>query len=399
MLDLAPWHRSTAPTTPVFGASQSRSRSSHGRMLKRDSSRARVPRPARSLGSVAIIGAGVAGLACARTLLDHGVEPVVYDKGRVPGGRLTSARSPGIKADMGAQYFTIRDERFGSVVRSWLDEGVVGRWEGRIRALPARGEALVDPPIQQRFVGTDSMSAVARRLAKDVQVHTSHRVDVVERRGGRYALAGTVAARGVTLLPRDEANEETLIALGEFDVLLVCLPSDQIHPLLRGVSPTLAEAAASVACDPCLAVAFSPRGDVLRDLPFDGLFFGRDGDEDRIFSWLARDSSKPKRTDRETWVVHAAPDWSRLHLRDAREAVERALLDEIADVLELPRFEATATTLRRWAFARPRDAIASEALFDSEARLGVGGDWTAGGRVEGAFLSGIALAQRVLGVV
>ena len=37
-------------------------------------------------------------------------------------------------------------------------------------------------------------------------------------------------------------------------------------------------------------------------------------------------------------------------------------------------------------------------VFDEDARLGVGGDWTAGGRVEGAFLSGLALAGRVLGL-
>jgi hypothetical protein len=38
----------------------------------------------------------------------------------------------------------------------------------------------------------------------------------------------------------------------------------------------------------------------------------------------------------------------------------------------------------------------THALFDDDARLGVGGDWSAGGRVEGAFLSGVALAGRVL---
>jgi len=57
-----------------------------------------------------------------------------------------------------------------------------------------------------------------------------------------------------------------------------------------------------------------------------------------------------------------------------------------------------ATALRRWAFARAPSPLGTEALFDDEAKIGVGGDWSAGGRVEGASLSGVALAGRVLGL-
>jgi renalase len=54
--------------------------------------------------------------------------------------------------------------------------------------------------------------------------------------------------------------------------------------------------------------------------------------------------------------------------------------------------------LRRWAYARAPAPLDADALFDDEAKVGLGGDWAAGGRVEGAFLSGIALAGRVLGL-
>jgi predicted NAD/FAD-dependent oxidoreductase len=348
-------------------------------------------------GRVAIVGAGIAGLACARTLRDHGVDVTVYDKGRRPGGRLASHDSVAFDVDLGAQYFTVRDARFRRFVDAWLDEGVVARWDARVRALPKRGAPLVDTPAIERFVGTPSMLSIAAHLARDVGVQASHRVDAIERRGARYALSGAVGAPGVTLGPRDPEAASPLTPFGEFDVLVVCLPSDQAHTLVRGVSPPLADAAARVPCEPCLALGFAPEGDVLRALDFDGLFVGRDGDPGRIVAWLARDSSKPKRrASAESWLVHAAPEWSRAHLRTPREVLEAELLREVARLLALPSLRASATTLRRWSFARPIAPLAEGALFDAEARVGIGGDWSAGGRVEGAFLSGLALAGHVL---
>jgi predicted NAD/FAD-dependent oxidoreductase len=145
-------------------------------------------------------------------------------------------------------------------------------------------------------------------------------------------------------------------------------------------------------------LGFVPEGTALADLPFDGLFVGRDGDEDRAVAWLARNSSKPGRSGNDRWVVHAAPDWSRSHFRDPTEAIEGDLLRELARTLGLPTLHAREATLHRWAAARAVAPLDVEALFDDESKVGLGGDWCAGGRVEGAFLSGIALAGRVLGL-
>jgi len=73
----------------------------HARRLDLGAYAARVRRPARSLGQVAVVGAGVAGLACARTPRDHGVDVTVFDKGRSPGGRLVTHRFDEGAADRG----------------------------------------------------------------------------------------------------------------------------------------------------------------------------------------------------------------------------------------------------------------------------------------------------------
>jgi predicted NAD/FAD-dependent oxidoreductase len=350
-----------------------------------------------SCGRVAIIGAGVAGLGCARTLRNHGVDVVVFDKGRSAGGRLASHRSGDFDADVGAPYFTIREEGFGREVQSWLAAGVVASWPARVLSLPSAGAKLVETPAVARYVAVPTMSALARHLSRDIAVQTSHRVDEIDLRDGRFILSGVVGAAGTTLGPRDPGRPENLQPMGEFDTVVVCLPADQAHPLVRRVHPALADAVAQVRCEPCLALAFVPKGDVLRHLPCDGVFFGRDGDADRTVAWLCRESSKPGRRDDDTWVLHADSAWSQLHLRDPDEDVQAALLGALSRWLAISPFAAQSATLRRWAFARGPSQQASGPLWDAALRLGVGGDWTLGGRIEGAYSSGVALAGRVLG--
>jgi NADPH-dependent 2,4-dienoyl-CoA reductase/sulfur reductase-like enzyme len=43
--------------------------------------------------TVAVIGAGISGLTCARTLADHGVSVTVFEKSRGLGGRMATRRS------------------------------------------------------------------------------------------------------------------------------------------------------------------------------------------------------------------------------------------------------------------------------------------------------------------
>ena len=66
---------------------------------------------------VAIIGAGMSGLACARRLVDAGLSPVVFDKGQGIGGRMATRRVDGLQFDHGAQYVTAQDSGFAAVLR------------------------------------------------------------------------------------------------------------------------------------------------------------------------------------------------------------------------------------------------------------------------------------------
>jgi len=61
---------------------------------------------------IAIIGAGMAAVTCARTLVQAGHRVSVFEKSHSLGGRMATRNSPFGTFDQGAQYFTVRDPRF-----------------------------------------------------------------------------------------------------------------------------------------------------------------------------------------------------------------------------------------------------------------------------------------------
>lgn len=68
---------------------------------------------------IVIVGAG---MACASALVASGHAVTLFDKGRAPGGRMSSRRAatPAGEAafDHGAQYFTVRDPGFAACVEA-----------------------------------------------------------------------------------------------------------------------------------------------------------------------------------------------------------------------------------------------------------------------------------------
>jgi predicted NAD/FAD-dependent oxidoreductase len=321
---------------------------------------------------VAIVGGGIAALRCARRLEARGVEVVVLDKARAPGGRMATRRTEDGAFDHGAQYFTARDPRFVAQVRRWRQEGIVDEWTGRIVSLSA-GRVTPTRGATRRFVGVPRMSAVTRRLAEGLRFEPGFRVAALRRTAEGW-------------VPEAEDGRRT----AAFGSVVLALPAPQAVPLLDPVAPALAARAATVSYAPCAALMVR-WADPL-DVPFDGAFV-----EGEALSWVARDSSKPGRdAARECWTLHGSPEWSE-HQREASpDDVTAAMLDALhrAAGTSLPAPE--SAVLHHWRYALPDEPLAEPCLFDSAQGLGACGDWCAGPRVEGAFLSGDAMAERLL---
>ncbi len=174
------------PERPVLGTLRGRSTAEHARRLDLDAYARRVEAPSGGMRlRIAVVGAGFSGLAAARALADQHHEVVVFEKSRGRGGRAATRRLPDVPSgptwvDHGAQYFTARDPRFRRRVLSWVERGVLARWDGRFGAVTDGG---IQPAGggDERFVGVPGMSGLGRMLAEDLDLRLGVRVDAVER--------------------------------------------------------------------------------------------------------------------------------------------------------------------------------------------------------------------------
>ncbi len=318
-----------------------------------------------------MIGAGISGLVCARTLAERGHQVQVFDKARGPGGRMSTRRASDWRFDHGAQYFTVRDPGFRARVAAWRRDGLVAPWTARIAVLDD-GMTVMQSDDTERLVAVPGMNALCRHLARDLDVSYETRIVSLERAADRWRLASSEG--------RD---------LGDFDAVTVSAPAPQAAALLSGAAPELAARAGTVAMSPCWAVmAAFPKP---LELGFDGAFVNRSP-----LSWVARNASKPGRPEGEAWVLHGSPEWSQDNLE--LEPVEAAarLLEAFGESAGGLGSIPAHLDAHRWRYALPQAPLAQPCLVDAGRLLGVCGDWCGGPRVEGAFLSGSAAAQRLL---
>jgi predicted NAD/FAD-dependent oxidoreductase len=360
------------PDAPITGMLRARSTKSHAQRLYLDRYRRRIIQPSTGcVMRVAVIGAGIAGLTAARTLQDQGHMVTVFEKSRGPGGRAATRRINELQFDHGAQYFTARDPAFRRAVAAWRERGLVTTWHGRIGRVGHDG-IKPEERKQERFVGVPAMNAIGKHLAADLTIHTGVRVAPPQRSHGEWRL-------------RSETGE----TLGGFDLLVVAVPAPQARALVTSGAPNLAARVASIRYAPAwtLMLAF----DTKNTLPYDGLFF--DGDE---IGWAARNSSKPGRSG-NTWVIHAAPAWTRTRCDEPMETVARELREAFVDRVGLDRMHPVAQITHLWRYSLAENPLEAGALWDPDLGLGLCGDWCQGARIEGAFLSGQAMAGRILG--
>ncbi|MFT5685878.1 MAG: renalase [Myxococcota bacterium] len=325
-----------------------------------------LPRP-----RIAVIGAGISGLCLSRALTEHGLDVVVFDKARGPGGRMSTRRSPtGHAFDHGAQFFTAHTPAFKAQVARWRDLGVVARWEGRFATVRPDG-LTPEPPGRLRHVGAPRMSTLTRHLSSGLDLRTSTRIAALNREAASWTLTTTEGATH-----------------GPFTAVLSTAPAPQTAPLLAPHSPILAQRAESATMLPCfcLMLAFDT------PLPVD---FDAAEVHASPLRWIAQNSSKPGRLSNDCWVLHADAAWSHRHLNDEPASVQQAMLTAFWEITG--NSTPVWASLHRWRYALAMTPDSGPPfLWDPALGLGAAGDWLVGGRVESAWRSGMALADAVL---
>ena len=280
----------------------------------------------------------------------------------------------GTYLDYGAPCFAVSEGRFARQVEGWEREGVVDRWRGTAAVVDAESTAVPRwPPYRREFgyVGVPGMQALARHLALDIDIRTHAEVVRTDRGRDRWCLYG-----------RDGK------CLGEATLLIIAMPSEQARRLLLPFQAVEAQVAKIESNAQWVAMLSYPE-----PLPLvaDRLEFRGHA----VLEGAWRESSKPGRA-AEHWVLHAKAEWSsrRLDAASATVAADlcRAFSESIGG-LPLP----TYARAHRWRYAQPGMLLDTEYVWDGTLSLGVCGDWCRIGGVQGAFLSGLAVADRIIG--
>jgi len=307
--------------------------------------------------TIAVVGAGIAGLLLARKLKAKGADVVVFEKSRGLGGRLATKRVGDAVFDQGAQYFTAKSERFSALVAEWQAKEVVTPWPGASA---------------HRWIAKPSMNALGKFLGEGLDVRREAKILSVRREFGVWEL---------------EIENQASWRAGR---LVLTAPVPQSLALLKAGEVELYKAwaggLAALTYHPCLALLVTLGG--ASAVPAEGVAL-----TEGPVRWIADNSKKGIAPGVAAAVtVHLNSEFAAEHYGKTEVELAPLVLPGIERWLGAP---VVGVALHRWKFSEPTATYSEPCVWRPELGLGLAGDAFGGPRVEGAALSGLALADKM----
>ena len=310
--------------------------------------------------TVAVVGAGIAGAACARALTGAGHPVQLFDRGRVAGGRLSSRWIEGRYVDLGASYLTARDPEFSAVVADWVARGVARPWTDtfQVATSHALGESKTGP---MRYGAANGLRSLVEDLLDGLPVTQEQEVTAAGLGPGGPTIDGI-------------AYDAVVLAMPDPQALLV------LDPALVGERAAIQDRV----WQPVLALA---AGWAARtwDQHFDGCFVN---DSD-VLGWIA-DDGRRRGDDAAVLVAHSTSSFAAGQLADPAAAGRELLAatQRVLGLTEAPQW----SQVHRWSLARP-DGPREELFYLGDSQVGLCGDGWGASKVEAAWLSGTGLGR------
>jgi renalase len=329
---------------------------------------------AAETNSCIVVGAGISGLVAARELSDAGWRVIMLDEGSRVGGRMATRRMGDGTFDHGAQFFTVRSERFQRLITRWLEAGVVEEWTRGF----ADAEGIYHDDSHPRYRGSEGMHSVPRHLARGLHVRTGERVvEVNVRDGGWEALTGSGTREIGAALVLTAPVPQSLLVVGSGGSAL---------------SSEACEKLDKISYAPCLALMAlldgptgvpEPGGMQIKGEPLD---------------WIG-DNQRKGISQAPGITVHAGPEWSREYFEAGEAEITASLLSFAGERLGTDLVpKVVQTSITRWRYSWVTKPYPEPCLAASEdPPFLFAGDTFGGAKIEGAALSGLAAADRLLG--
>jgi len=323
---------------------------------------------------VAVIGAGMSGLTAARAL--RGIASVtLFEKSRGVGGRMSTRYAVPYQFDHGAQFFTAKTPEFKRFLAPMLEQGSVAKWDARCVELEQAHivSRYAWDERSPRFVGVPAMNAVAKSMARGLDVRLRTEVTRLEQDNGWHIF--------------DAAGR----SLGRFDWVIATTPPPQAARILPG---TFAHHAilARTRMLACFALMLGFK----QPLPLSW-------DAARVYRadirWIAAAGSKPGRPGAFCLLVHSTHAWAESHLQENGERVKARLCHATSACIGHDVSRADHVAVHAWRYADVLKPEAMPLLIDADGKLAACGDWCIQGRVEAAYTSGLRLASALADII
>lgn len=323
---------------------------------------------------IAVIGGGIAGLALAGTLTNKKVSVTLFEQDAHVGGRLLSQEFESASVDLGAQYFTAREEPFIHRVENWMKQGFCHLWDFTPYTFKS-GQLLPSKDSTTRYVGLPSNQAISMQLAQELpDVRPLQTIKEVR----------SIAENKWQLISTQQVIDEL------YDWVIFATPP----ATTKNLNPSQ-ELNSKI--DPDFLPGFSLAlwSSIQIQPQVEGVFV-----HDNPISWISQNSAKPNRAlERGScWLIQSNPHWAARHINDPIETVKKSLTSKFFDIFKITDPQIIKRDyLYQWQLAKSQSEPVSQGfLIDTKSRVGICGDWLLGGRVEGGYMSGYKLAQALL---
>lgn len=342
---------------------------------------------------LAIIGAGVSGLAAAWALKDADWEVFVFEKSRGPSGRAATRTVHGIRVDHGANYFKIDSPLLEELVlRELPNEGLI-QIPGNVYLFNKvgaafKGDTRINEEIKWNY--RNGISELGKRIAtaSDAKIIKQTRIVGLEK----------ISDSSWEIISEEGRT------FGVFDAVLFTPPAPQVLELISE-SKNLS--------------SLSDLKGLLGESEFHRQFsimMGFDQSIDRPpdccamlnedrrhpISWLGFEDAKSGRVGIGASVIVAqmSPEWSMSYYDSCEDIIYKEGLVEICKLIDVPQCGPLWKSKQRWKYAHPKVALDVDELEECspEGWFFCGDSFVGRGRVGEAILTGFDAANRILGV-
>lgn len=342
---------------------------------------------------IAIVGAGVAGLAAGRALVGAGHEVTIFEKSRGPGGRLATRRVEGYRFDHGAQYFKAPDLALQELVEATGQAIDIGRpvWIFDGAGQIAEGDPILNA--DPKWTWPSGNNALAKYLARGLDLRLEATIDALRDNGRRISLV-------------DENDQ----SVGDFDAALLTPPAPQSAAIISAsqiaadLRERLLDELGQASYRRCISISFAyPRR------PAPPWYAVVNVDRQHAISWLACEHDKPGRIPASMGLITAQMShaWSMKHWELLRRGSYVWDATTPGPLIEASWLALTLigqepgpplwANVQRWRYALPDSSCRFEVLNGTGSRLYFAGDFVCElGRVHLAIQSGERVAAQML---